>query len=238
MPPRGRRPVGGPDTREQILTAAGELFSELGFERTTMRGVAARADVDPALIHHYFVNKQGLLAAALVFPVDAGAVLAGLDQDPEHAGEAVVRRVLGVWESEPETRRQLLGLIRVGLSHEYAAGVLRDLLGRTILTALATVVADDQRSLRAALAGTQMGGLILGRYVLGIPGVRDATPEQLALAIGPVLQHYLTGPLGGAPGVGPIPPATAARLSAVAARSSAGDAEPNAGSPRVSQTEL
>ena len=60
MPPRGRRPVGGPDTREQILTAAGELFSELGFERTTMRAVAARADVDAALIHHYFVNKEGL----------------------------------------------------------------------------------------------------------------------------------------------------------------------------------
>ena len=197
MPPRGRRPVGGPDTREQILTAAGELFAKLGFERTTMRGVAARADVDAALISHYFGNKEGLLAEALVFPVDAGALLAGLDRDPDHVGEAVVRRVLGVWEADPEIRRRLLGLIRVGLSHEYAAGVLRDLLGRTVLTALASVVADDQRPLRAALAGTQMAGLLLGRYVLGIPAIRDATPEQLTLTIGPVLQHYLTEPLGG-----------------------------------------
>src|SRR5674476_1656245 len=105
MPPRGRRPVGGTDTREQILTAAGELFSELGFERTTMRAVAARADVDAALIHHYFVNKEGLLAAALVLPVDPAALLAGLNKDPAHAGEAVVRRVLGVWEADPQTRR-------------------------------------------------------------------------------------------------------------------------------------
>ena len=195
MPPRGRRPVGGTDTREQILTAAGELFSELGFERTTMRAVAARADVDAALIHHFFVNKEGLLAAALVLPVDPAALLAGLDKDLQHAGEAVVRRVLGVWEADPQTRRHLLGLIRVGLSHEYAAGVLRDLLGRTILTALARVVADDRQSLRAALVGTQIGGLLLGRYVLGIPGVRDATPEELALAIGPVIQHYLNGPI-------------------------------------------
>ncbi len=195
MRPRGRRPGGGPDTREQILTAAGELFSELGFERTTMRAVAARAGVDAALIHHYFVNKEGLLAAALVLPVDPAALLAGLDKDPQHAGEAVVRRVLGVWEADPQTRRHLLGLIRVGLSHEYAAGVLRDLLGRTILKALASVVADDHQALRAALAGTQMGGLLLGRYVLGIPGVRDATPEELAVAIGPVIQHYLTGPI-------------------------------------------
>ena len=195
MPPRGRRPVGGTDTREQILTAAGELFSELGFERTTMRAVAARADVDAALIHHFFVNKEGLLAAALVLPVDPTALLAGLNKDPQHAGEAVVRMVLGVWEADPQTRRHLLGLIRVGLSHEYAAGVLRDLLGRTILTALARVVADDRQSLRAALVGTQIGGLLLGRYVLGIPGVRDATPEELALAIGPVIQHYLNGPI-------------------------------------------
>ena len=209
MRPRGRRP-GGSHTREQILTAAGELFSELGFERTTMREVAARADVDPALIHHYFVNNEGLLAAALVLPVDAGALLAGLDADPEHAGEVVVRRVLGVWESDPETRRSLLGLIRVGLSHEYAAGVLRDLLGRTVLTALGRVLADDHQSLRGALVGTQMGGLLLGRYVLGIPGLRDATPEQLALAIGPVLQHYLTGPIGGGPAAGLAPAVTAA----------------------------
>ncbi len=209
MRPRGRRP-GGSHTREQVLTAAGELFSELGFERTTMRKVAARANVDPALIHHYFVNKEGLLAAALVLPVDAEALLAGLDADPEHAGEAVIRRVLGVWESDPQTRRRLLGLIRVGLSHEYAAGVLRDLLGRTVLTALGRVVAEDHQSLRGALVGTQMGGLLLGRYVLGIPGVRDATPEQLARAIGPVLQHYLTGPIGGAPAAGLAPAVAAA----------------------------
>lgn len=197
MPPRGRRPLGSPNTREKILTAAGELFAELGFERTTMRGVAAKAEVDAALIHHYFGNKEGLLAAALALPVDPFALLAGLEEDPEHAGEAVVRRVLGLWEGDPETRRRLLGLMRAGLSHEYAAGVLRDLLGRTILTALARVVATDHGPLRAALVGTQMGGLLLGRYLLAIPALRDAAPGQLAVAIGPVIQHYLTGPVGG-----------------------------------------
>lgn len=199
MPPRGRRPAGGSDTREAILTAAGELFAEVGFERTTMREVATRAKVDPALIHHYFGNKDGLLAAALALPVDPATLLAGLDKDPEQAGQAIVRRVLSVWEADPETRRRLLALMRVGLSHEHAARVLRDLLGRTILTAVARVVAEDHRPLRAALVGTQIGGLLLGRYVLGIPAVRAATPEQLAVAIGPVVQHYLTGPVGGKP---------------------------------------
>jgi len=196
---RGRRPADGSDTRQEILTAASELFADLGFERTTMRMVAARAEVDAALIHHYFGNKDGLLAAALALPVDPSLLLAGLDRDPQHAGQAIVRRVLGMWEADLETRRRLLALMRVGLSHEHAAGVLRDLLGRTILTAVARVVADDDRPLRAALVGTQMGGLLLGRYLLGIPAVRDATPEQLVVAIGPVVQHYLTGPISGRP---------------------------------------
>jgi AcrR family transcriptional regulator len=200
VPPRGRRPAGGSDTREAILTAAGELFAAVGFERATMREVATRAGVDPALIHHYFVNKDGLLAAVLALPFDPAALLAGLDKDPEHAGREIVRRVLGVWESDPETRRRLLALMRVGLAHEHAAGVLRDLLGRTILAAVARVVAKDDRPLRAALVGTQVSGLLLGRYVLGIPAVRDATPEQLVVAIGPVVQHYLTGPVGGSSG--------------------------------------
>jgi len=197
VPPRGRRPAGGSDTREVILAAAGGLFAEVGFERTTMREVAGRAGVDPALIHHYFVNKDGLLAAALALPVDPARLLAGLDKDPDHAGQAIVRRVLGMWEADPQTRRRLLALMRVGLSHEHAAEVLRDLLGRTILTVVARVVAEDDRPLRAALVGTQMGGLLLGRYLLGIPAVRDATSEQLVVAIGPVVQHYLTGPIGG-----------------------------------------
>jgi len=197
VPPRGRRPAGGSDTREVILAAAGGLFAEVGFERTTMREVAGRAGVDPALIHHYFVNKDGLLAAALALPVDPARLLAGLEKDPDHAGQAIVRRVLGMWEADPQTRRRLLALMRVGLSHEHAAEVLRDLLGRTILTVVARVVAEDDRPLRAALVGTQMGGLLLGRYLLGIPAVRDATSEQLVVAIGPVVQHYLTGPIGG-----------------------------------------
>ena len=197
MRPRGRRPASGSDTRAEILAAAGQLFAEVGFERTTMREVAARAKVDPALIHHYFGNKDGLLGAALALPVDPARLLAGLERDPDHAGQAIVGRVRRVWEADPETRRRLLALIRVGLSHEHASTVLRDLLGRTILAAVGRVVADDHKPLRAALVGTQMGGLLMGRYILGIPAVRDATPEQLVVAIGPVVQHYLTGPVAG-----------------------------------------
>jgi len=78
VPVRGRRPLGSPDARRAVLDAARELFAELGFERTTMRAVAARAGVDPALIYHYFGDKDGLLFAALQPPADAATVFAGL----------------------------------------------------------------------------------------------------------------------------------------------------------------
>jgi len=192
----GRRPDGGPDTRETILAAARDLFAANGFERTTIRAVATRAEVDPALVHHYFGTKDQLLAASLELPMDPVALLGDLGGDPERAGEELVRRVLGLWESDPETRRRLVALLRTGISHDHAAALLRDLFGRTILAVLQGFVVADRPDLRAALAGTQLGGLILGRYLVGVPAVADASVEELVAVVGPGVQRYLTGPLG------------------------------------------
>ena len=191
----GRRPDGGPDTREAILTAARELFGANGFERTTIRAVAGRAKVDPALVHHYFGTKDQLLAATLELPFDPVSVLGDLGGDPQHAGEELVRRVLGIWEDDAEIRARLVALLRTGISHDHAAALLRDLFGRTILTVLRGFVAADQPELRAALAGAQMGGLILGRYLVAVPALADASVEQLVAAVGPGVQRYLTGPM-------------------------------------------
>ena len=193
----GRRPDGGPDTREAILAAARDLFAANGFDRTTIRAVATRAEVDPALVHHYFGTKDQLLAASLELPMDPVALLGDLGGDPERAGEELVRRVLGLWESDPETRRRLVALLRTGISHDHAAALLRDLFGRTILAVLQGFVVADRPDLRAALAGTQLGGLILGRYLVGVPAVADASVEELVAVVGPGVQRYLTGPLGG-----------------------------------------
>jgi AcrR family transcriptional regulator len=194
-PPRGRRPTGGADTRGAILVAARELFAENGFERTTMRAVAARADVDPALIHHYFENKDGLLDAAIDLPIDPQAVLGALEVDRELAGTEIVRRVLGVWEDSPAVRDRMIAMLRTGLSHEHAAALVRDVLGRTLLAGLGELVEPDRRELRAALIGSHLGGLMMARYVLRVPGVASATTDDLVASVGPVVQHYLTGTL-------------------------------------------
>ncbi len=193
MPPRGRRPSGGPDTREQILDAARILFAERGFERTTMRAVGEQAGVDPALIAHYFGNKDGLLNEALAMPVDLPLLLADLDES--RAGVDIVRRVLHLWDTSPQLRRRMVGLLRTGLSHEHAAVLLRGVLSRTVFATLKQYVVDDQRELRTTLIGSHIAGLLMARYIIRVPGLADADPEQIAVAVGPVVQHYLSGPI-------------------------------------------
>ena len=194
MPVRGRRPQGSPDARRAVLDAARELFAELGFERTTMRAVAARAGVDPALIYHYFYDKEGLLFAALQPPADAATVFAGLAAIPAgRTGEELVRRLIGLWEERPEVREQMAAILRAGLSNDRAGRLLRDILSSFILAALGDVLADDRRELRTALIGSHIGGLMLARYILKVPGAAAAAPEDLVQAVGPVVQHYLTG---------------------------------------------
>ena len=193
MPTRGRRPLGSPDARGAVLGAARELFAELGFERTTMRAVAARADVDAALIYHYFGDKEGLLAAAIELPVDPAILFAGVAGDPSRAGEELVRRVVTIWDHHPEIRERMIAILRTGLSHDHAAQLVRDLLSSNLLAAVARHDLAERRELRTGLIGSQIGGLMLARYVLKVPGAADASPEDLVRAVGPVVQHYLTG---------------------------------------------
>ena len=67
-PRRGRgRPRGataqGAETRRLLYETAIAMFGERGFEATTLRDVAARADVSPALLYRYFPSKHAIVLA-------------------------------------------------------------------------------------------------------------------------------------------------------------------------------
>jgi AcrR family transcriptional regulator len=190
---RGRRPSGGADTRQQILDAARELFAEKGFERTTMRAVGERAGVDPALISYWFRSKDGLLLEAMTLPLDVETVLN--DLDASRPGADIVRRVLAAADGSPAVRGRAVAFLRIGLSHEHVAGLLREVISRRVLATLSPLTAPDHRELRAALIGSHVAGLIMGRYVVRIPALAQADSEQLVAAMAPVVQHYLTGPM-------------------------------------------
>ena len=50
-----------------ILAAARQRFAESGFERATIRAIAADANIDPSMVMRYFGNKDQLFAAAADF---------------------------------------------------------------------------------------------------------------------------------------------------------------------------
>jgi AcrR family transcriptional regulator len=200
----GRR-GGDSGTREAILAAARARFGDAGYDRATIRGIAADAGVDPALVHHYFGTKERLFAAAMRLPVAPGEVLAPVMAPgagaPGSVGEHVLRTALGLWEV-PEMRSAFLGLLRTAATSEDSVAMLREFVTETILGRIAQAAAHDGRvsrteaEYRAALVGSQVLGLALTRYVFQLAPLLHARDEELIAAIGPTLDRYLTGQIG------------------------------------------
>ncbi len=188
----GRRPgLGG--TRERILAAARSDFGKGGYEGTTIRGIAAQAKVDPALVMHYFDSKEGVFRAAMQFPVDPAEFIPrllapGLDG----LGERLVRFFVETWDSPAGS--PFLGLIRSVVGNEDAAAQLREFVTREVLGRLARALELDQPQLRAALVASQLVGLAMLRYVVRVEPVASAGTDELAAWLGPTLQRYLTDP--------------------------------------------
>ncbi|MET8259416.1 TetR family transcriptional regulator [Micromonospora sp. NPDC005205] len=191
----GRRP-GNPGTREAILDAARTAFAERGYDAASIRGIAGTAQVDPALVHHYFGSKDQLFLAAMNFPVDPGQlvprVLAG---DRDGVGERMVRIFLGVWDSPAGSAAQ--ALLRSAVSNEWTARLLREFVTTQVLRRVLENLDVDpvELPLRGSLVATQMIGLAMMRHVVRLEPVASADPETLVAAIGPTIQRYLTGPL-------------------------------------------
>ncbi len=58
-PPLGARAMA---TYERLVATAGELLAEVGFEKLTTNGIAARANVSPPALYRYFDDKYEILA--------------------------------------------------------------------------------------------------------------------------------------------------------------------------------
>lgn len=195
----GRRP-GVSDTRSQILAAARAGFGEAGFDGATIRGIAARAGVDPALVHHYFGSKQQLFVTAMELPVDLDAAVPGLlAGPPDELGYRIVRFVLELWGA-PGTRPLMLGVVRSASADPVAAELLRRILAEGPFAAIAKAIDRPDAELRATLVGSQLVGLAMARYIVQVEPLASAPPDAVARAVGPSIQRYLLGELGHAGG--------------------------------------
>jgi len=206
-PRRAGRRAGESRTREAILDAARRRFGEHGYERATIRAIAADAGVNPALVHHFYRTKERLFAAAMRLPLVPGEILTASlgaareqfgDDFPAHIGEVLIGSVLRAWDVA-DVRTSFLGQLRTAATSEQGVAMLREFVAGTILAALARAarLGDDPAGrYRANLVASQVIGLGFTRYVLGLEPIASASTEDLVAAIGPTIQRYLTGDLG------------------------------------------
>ncbi|MFP3988719.1 TetR family transcriptional regulator [Streptomyces sp. E11-3] len=193
---RGRPPrtesTDTPATRDRILTVAREEFAERGYDKTSVRGIAKAAGVDPALVHHYFGTKDEIFAAAIEMSFEPTLVVTDvLAEGPEGVGERLARFFLSVWEN-PATRKPLLAVIRSAVTHEAAAKVLRAFVLRRVLERVAADLDVPNPKFRAELAASHMVGIAVLRYVVRVEPLASADPEEIIAMVAPTLQRYLT----------------------------------------------
>ncbi len=185
----GRRP-GGPDTRGEILSAARIEFGERAYDGASIRGIAARAGVDPALIHHYFGTKEQLFLEAMDLPFAPSDIAAKILTGPlDGVGERAVRTFLAVW-GDPVRRMPLLALVRSAMGHEAAATLVRQFVRRTILARVVSTLDLPDRELRVEVAVSHLIGLALMRYVIKIEPLASIPDEEVVALVGPVIQRY------------------------------------------------
>lgn len=192
---RGRR-ASGADTRGEILAAARVEFAERGFDNASLRGIARRAGVDPALVHHYFAGKESLFAAALNFVVDPATEIPALLSGPrEELGERVVRFLLRVWET-PEGRQPFVAMLRSATTSEAGARMLREFVTRAVLARLLDRIDVPDRELRATITAAQLVGVAILRYVVRVEPLASVPEQDIVDLVAPTIQRYLTGSPG------------------------------------------
>ncbi len=191
----GRRP-GKQDTRSQIIRAASAGFAEAGYAEASIRGIAQRAGVDPALVHHYFDGKVSLFIEVMGLPGGMREVPAELRENPA-SGATIVRAFLRLWDEHATAAQPspFLSLVQAVSSSPLAAQSVREFIAERIRPPDDGQPLSHEWRVRQALIGSQLMGLAFQRYILRAEPVVTADADQLAAWVGPAIDRYLHEPL-------------------------------------------
>jgi len=174
------------ETTADILAAARSRFGSDGYERTTLRAIAADVGVDAALVIRYFGSKQDLFAAAAEFTLDL-ADLSGVD--PDDVAAVLLPSFFAVWEEDTT----FVALLRAAMTSATATETMRQVFASQVAPVLAAVTPDNPAQ-RAGLMGAFIIGLATTRYVLANPAVADLSHDELIRWASPVVRQLLVGP--------------------------------------------
>ncbi|HTI75167.1 MAG TPA: TetR family transcriptional regulator [Mycobacterium sp.] len=171
------------ETKAVILAAAKQRFAESGYERATIRAIAADANIDPSMVMRYFGNKDQLFASAADFDLqlpDFSSVA------PDQMGAELVRYFMDRWERD----EALVVLLRSSTTNAEAAQRMQEIFAGQLLPVITKINAGDAPR-RAGLIATQVLGLALCRYVLRLPPVVAMSRDEVVEWLGPTIQRYL-----------------------------------------------
>jgi AcrR family transcriptional regulator len=181
----------------QIVAAAREEFAEQGWAGTTLRAVARAADVDPALVYHYFGSKEGLLDAATNPPQKWLESVAEVWTTPiQQLGSALITLLLASW-ADDEIGPTLRAILQTAAHEPTTREKLRRVVEGSLMGVSKLGSDEADRLVRSGLIGSQMMGFALMRYVWKIEPVASMSNDEAIAAIGPNLQHYVNGDLTG-----------------------------------------
>ncbi|MFE3456387.1 TetR family transcriptional regulator [Nocardiopsis aegyptia] len=174
------------DTKQVILAVARERFAADGYDRATIRSIAAGADIDPSMVMRYFGSKEGLFGAAAEFDLD----VPDLDRVArDQVGATLAAHFFRRWEQDSASLRILL---RTAIVKEAVADRIRGIFAEQLVPAITGLgEAPETARVRAGLVATQMLGVALCRYVLRMPPVSAMDTGEIVAWLGPTLQRYL-----------------------------------------------
>ncbi len=171
------------------MAAARAQFAERGYHGATVRGIAAAAGVNQAMISHYFGGKQQLFASIFELPTSVrDAVDEALDGGGEGVGERLTRAYLGIWES-PSTRPAMVATFRSAVAGEQGMELMRQVLSHAFEEG--TAPTPQRQALHLALG--YLLGIAVMRYVTQLDPVATMDFEVLVAAVAGSIQAALDG---------------------------------------------
>jgi AcrR family transcriptional regulator len=182
----------GPSTsRATILSVAASRFADAGYDATSLRGIAAEAGVDPAVVVHFFGSKDGLFRAAVGWPFDPSDMRAELaETTSEPIATQLAQTFFRFWD-DPTTGPTLLALLRSAMTHPTSTALLREFLMRRLFGQISELLPTPDVELRVELAAGQLIGLALLRYALRVEPIASAPVEELVKRCAPALATLL-----------------------------------------------
>jgi AcrR family transcriptional regulator len=184
----------GQQSRQRIVDAATENFMRDGYDRATVRKIAADAGVDVAMVYYFFGNKEGLFSASVLtgpqHPLHQLATL--LDEGTEQVGPRLVRRFLERWD-DGGVFEPLLTLWRSAAIQPLARKMLHEVLAGPMAERVAATFGVADAELRVELVASHLMGLAFARYQLEIEPIASTPIDDLVAMVGPTVERYLTG---------------------------------------------